>query len=228
MAVISVIDHGSSRSIRTNGKPDASIEMGERKRASPDEYTMALAALLPLAACGQGVAPTQPPLAGAKIGGPFRLIDGHGRPFSDRDLQGQWRVMYFGYTFCPDVCPTDVQAIGAGLRKFEEAEPAAAAKVTPVFVSVDPERDTPAVVGKFVSAFHPRMVGLTGNRQAIAQVAKEYAVWYQKGEPAPGGGYMVDHQRSTYLMDPAGKPVALIPADQGADAVAAELRKWVR
>lgn len=185
-----------------------------------------LPAAFALAACGSQPA-AEPPLAGASIGGPFSLIDGNGRPFTDRNLAGRWRIMYFGYTFCPDVCPVDMQNIGAGLRIFEKQHPRLAAKVVPVFVTVDPERDTPAVVKEYVSAFHPRGVGLTGTAEAVDQAADAYRVPYAKRPPAPGGGYMVDHGRSAYLMDPDGKPVALLSADRNPEAVAAELRRWV-
>jgi len=182
---------------------------------------------LVLAACQQAPAATAP-LAGAAIGGPFSLVDGGGRPVTDRSFAGQWRIMYFGYTFCPDVCPTDVQNIGAGLKLVEQEKPALGAKVTPVFVTVDPARDTPAVVRQFTAAFHPRMVGLTGSPAAIAQAEKAYAVFAQKGETSPGGGYMMDHTRQAYLMDPDNKPVALIPADEGPTAVADALARWVK
>ncbi len=181
-----------------------------------------------LAGCGAASPPAQPPLAGARIGGPFALTDEDGRARTDRDFAGKWRVMYFGYTFCPDICPTDARNIGAGLRKFEADDPERGARVTPVFVTVDPARDTPAVLKTFTDAFHPRMVGMTGSEDAVARVAKSYAVYYRKGDPAPGGGYLMDHQRVTYLMDPQGRPVALLPSDQSADAVAAELARWVR
>jgi protein SCO1 len=182
-----------------------------------------------LAGCDRGAAVREaPPLAGASIGGPFAMVDQDGHRFTDRQLAGRYRIMYFGYTSCPDVCPTDAQAIGAGLKRLEHEQPALAAKIVPVFVSVDPRRDTPAVLKQFVAAFHPRMVGLTGTPQAIAAVAKEYAVFYEKQPPAPGGGYMVQHSRVAYLMDPADKPVALIPVDKTPDAVAAELGRWVR
>ena len=186
----------------------------------------AAAALALLAGCGAATPPEQPPLAGAKIGGSFALTDENGRATTARDLAG-WRIMYFGYTFCPDICPTDAQNIGAGLKKFEADNPERGARVTPVFVSIDPARDTPATLKAFTDAFHPRMVGLTGSEDAVARVAKSYAVYYRKGDPAPSGGYLMDHQRVTYLMDPQGRPVALLPSDQSADAVAAELARWV-
>ncbi|RZF65323.1 SCO family protein [Sphingomonas populi] len=190
-----------------------------------------LAALLVAAApvaCSKPADTAPAPLAGAKIGGPFRLTDQDGRTVTDASFAGKYRVMYFGYTFCPDVCPTDMQTLGAGLRAFEAKDAARGAKVVPVFVTVDPERDTPAVLKPFVAAFHPRMIGLTGTPQAIAATAKDYAIFYEKQPPAPGGGYMVQHSRVAYLMDPQGKPLVLIPVDKTPDDVAAELGRWVR
>lgn len=181
--------------------------------------------------CGsqsQVPAAEQPPLAGAKIGGPFRLTGADGRTVTDRDFAGRYRVMYFGYTFCPDVCPTDMQAIAAGLKLLDSRAPAKAKKIAAVFVTVDPERDTPAVVGRFAAAFDPRIVGLTGTPQQIEAVKKAYAVWSQKGDPSPGGGYLVNHSRQVYLMDPSNKPLALIPSDEGPQAVAAALDRWVK
>jgi protein SCO1/2 len=190
--------------------------------------SLILWAVLPLTACS-GPAPTaRAPLDGAKIGGPFSLIDQNGRKVTDRDFAGKYRIMYFGYTFCPDVCPTDAQNIGAGLRALEASDPALAAKIVPIFVSVDPARDTPAVLKAFVGAFHPRMVGLTGSPEAIDAVAKEFAVYYEKKDAAPGGGYMVDHSRVAYLMDPQGKPLALLPEEKSGQAVADEARRWVK
>ena len=180
--------------------------------------------LLLLAACHPAATP---PLAGAAIGGPFALTDQHGRRVTERDLADRYRIMYFGYTFCPDVCPTDAQAIGAGLTLLAARDPALAARVVPVFVTVDPARDTPAVLGRFVAAFSPRFIGLTGSPAAIAQIAKEYGVYYQRGAGS-AGGYLVNHSRTAYLMDPAGKPLALLPTEQGAQAVADEIAKWAR
>ena len=188
-----------------------------------------LLAPLLLAACGPAAPDlSTAPLAGARIGGAFALVDQNGHAFTDRNLAGRWRVMYFGYTFCPDVCPTDAAAIGAGLKLVERERPALAQRIVPVFVSVDPARDTPAVLRQFVAAFHPRFVGLTGPAPAIAAIAKHYGVFYGHGETSPGGGYMVNHSRTTYLMDTTGKPIALVPADQGARAVADTIERWVR
>ena len=193
----------------------------------------ALLAALALAACSPSApdtsaAPATPPLAGARIGGPFTLVDQDGQQVSDRRFAGKYRIMYFGYTFCPDVCPTDVQAIGAAVKTLESSDPVLAAKIVPVFVTVDPARDTPAVLKQFVSAFHPRMVGLTGTDAQIARIKTDYAVYSSKGDASPGGGYLVNHSRQAYLMDPDGKPLALLPQEQGPDAVVTEITRWAR
>jgi protein SCO1/2 len=186
---------------------------------------VALLIALILAACSSASAP--PPLEGASMGGPFTLTDQNGRRVSDRDFAGKYRLVYFGYTFCPDVCPVDMQVIGAGLRRFEAEDEARAARVQPIFISVDPARDTPGVLRQFVAAFHPRMIGLTGSEAEIAQVAREYRIFYQRGE-ASAGGYMVNHTRMAVLYGPEGQPIAIIPHDQGPEGVATELGRWVR
>ena len=209
------------------------LERDPRKRyripVPPKQIIAAiLVAALPVACSGPPSGPSRPPLEGARIGGPFALVDQDGKAVTDRSYAGRYRIMYFGYTFCPDVCPVDVQNIGAAMRALDSSDPAMAAQIVPIFVSVDPDRDKPPIVKEFVHAFYPRMVGLTGSPEAIARIAKEYAVYYQKGDVTPGGGYMVAHARVTYLMDPQGKPVALLPQDQAPDRIAAEIRRWVK
>jgi len=182
-----------------------------------------------LAGCHQVSEP--PPLAGATMGGPFALTDQDGRRVTDRQFVGKYRIMYFGYSFCPDVCPTDLALIGAGLRQFEQAHPALATKVQPIFVTVDPARDTPEVLKRYVAAFHPRLIGLSGSEQEIARVAREYAVYFNREAPGPGApsdAYLVDHSRTIVLYGPDGKPIALLPQDQGPDGFARELARWVR
>jgi protein SCO1/2 len=178
-----------------------------------------------LAACSGAAG--EPPLKGARIGGPFALTDQNGRTLRDSDLAGKYRIVYFGYTHCPDVCPNDLAVIGQAMRRLEKQAPARAAKIQPLFITVDPERDTPAVMKEYGAAFYPRMIGLTGTPQQVAAAAKGFAVWFAKQPPQPGGGYAVDHSRMTVLMGPKGEPLALLPADQGAEQVAAELGKWV-
>ncbi len=193
----------------------------------------ALAALLLLAAppllSGCGPAREAPPLADAKIGGPFTLTDQDGRKVSDGDFAGKYRLIYFGYTFCPDVCPVDVQTLMKGYRKVEASNPALAAKIQPIFITVDPARDTPAVLKQFVRAFHPKLIGLTGSEAEIAAVAKEFAIYYKKQQGSPGTpGYLVDHSRQAMLFDPQGKPLALVAQDKDADTVAADIERWAR
>lgn len=193
----------------------------------------ALAALLLLAAppllSGCGPARETPPLADAKIGGPFTLTDQDGRKVSDSDFAGKYRLIYFGYTFCPDVCPVDVQTLMKGYRKIEASNPALAAKIQPIFITVDPVRDTPPVLKQFVRAFHPRLIGLTGSEAEIAAVAKEFAIYYKKQQGSPGTpGYLVDHSRQAMLFDPQGKPLALVAQDKDADTVAADIERWAR
>jgi len=183
------------------------------------------AAALAVAAC-QPAATSSPPLAGAKIGGPFSLVNQDGRTVTDRDFAGKYRIMYFGYTYCPDVCPTDAPAIGKGVVLLAKSDPDLAKREWNTFFSVDPERDTPKVLKSFVCAFSPQMIGLTGTPDAIAAVAKAYAVAYMK-QPTPSGYLMlVNHSRATYLMSPDGKPLALLPSDKGPQAVADEIKRW--
>jgi protein SCO1 len=168
------------------------------------------------------------PLDGARIGGPFTLVSETGNSVSDRDFAGQYRLIYFGYTFCPDVCPADVQRLMLGFKQLESENPKAAAKIQPLFITVDPERDTPAVLTTYTNAFHPRLIGLTGTPAQIAAVAKEFAVVYQKEAGGTPTTYLVDHSRTAILFGPDGAPIALIPQDGKPDAIAAELARWIK
>lgn len=182
-------------------------------------------AMLALAACGTG-STEAPPLAGARIGGPFTLTDQNGKTVTDADFAGKYRIVYFGYTYCPDVCPTDLTKIGAALRTLDKQAPRTAQKIVPLFITVDPERDTPAQLKQYVGNFHPRLVGLTGKPEAIAQVAKAYAIAYMK-QPTPSG-YLMGHTQVAYLMGPDGKPITSLPLEKDPPAIVAELEHWVR
>jgi protein SCO1/2 len=190
-------------------------------------FALLIAGALGLAGCSAAAPAEQPPLAGAAIGGDFALTASDGRTVRWGDFAGKYRIVYFGYTFCPDVCPTDMQRTAQGLKVLKARDPAKAARIQPIFITIDPERDTQKVVGEFAAAFSPDIIGLTGTPDQIAAAAKTFKVFYQKGEPAPGGGYLVDHSNIVYLFGPDGAPLATLPVDQGADAVAAELDKWV-
>ncbi|PPQ26303.1 SCO family protein [Rhodopila globiformis] len=159
---------------------------------------------------------------GLSVGGPFTLQDGSGKTVTDRDFRGQYMLVYFGYTFCPDVCPTTLTAVADAMDKLGPA----ASRIRTVFITVDPARDTPAVVGKYAAAFGPNIVGLTGTPEEIAKVAREYRVYYAKHRTGPGpNDYAMDHSSVLYLMDPKGGFVAPVRADQSGDQIAAALRK---
>jgi protein SCO1/2 len=188
-------------------------------------------AALALAACTEQDSPDQrPPLAGADIGGPFELVNSAGETVRWEDFAGQYRVVYFGFTYCPDICPTDMQRIARGMNALTEMDPELADAVQPIFISVDPERDTPEIVGEFTDAFSDDIVGLTGTAEQVRAAASEFRIYYEKGEDTPDGGYLVDHSAITYLFGPDGQPLATLPTEQpgaeGARAFAAEIRKW--
>ena len=194
-------------------------------------FLFLIAASLLMAACSQADSasdPGEPPLAGAAIGGDFTLTSETGEPISFSDFDGEYRTIYFGYAFCPDVCPTDNQRAMAGLKRFEKENPELGAKVQPLFVSIDPQRDTPEVLTEFTDAFHPRLIGMTGSKKQLDKAASDFAVFYSKGEETSNGGYLMDHSNQTYLFGPDGQPLALLPTSDGPDAVAAELAKWGR
>jgi protein SCO1/2 len=156
------------------------------------------------------------------IGGPFTLQDGSGKPVTDHDFRGKYMLVYFGYTFCPDVCPTTLNAVADAMDKLGPA----ASHIQPLFITVDPKRDTPAVVKQYAAAFGPRIEGLTGTAEEIAQVAKEYRVYYAEHRTGPGpNDYSMDHSSVLYLMSPDGRFVAPVRADQSGDEIAANLKK---
>jgi len=187
----------------------------------------ALAVSLALAGCSKGTSDdTLAPLAGAKIGGDFALVDKAGKPVRFHDFNGKYRIVYFGYTYCPDACPNDLAVLMNAFNQFAKDKPQSAAKVQSLFVSIDPARDTPQVVGEFAAAFSPRLIGLTGSESQVAEAVKMFAAYRNKGTQTAEGGYLMDHSRIAYLMDQQGKPLAILPVDQGAGAVAADLAKW--
>jgi protein SCO1 len=180
--------------------------------------------------------PEEPPLTGARIGGPFTLTDQRGNSVSDTDFGGRYRLIYFGYSFCPDVCPVDMNRLMLGLRQFERMDANRARTIQPIFITVDPERDTPAALAPFAAQFHPRLLALTGTPAQISAVADAFVIRYSRQEGSRPDAYLIAHQQLAYLMGPEGQPLALLPiddpatpADEGAPAlVAAELDRWVQ
>ena len=171
--------------------------------------------------------PGEAPLAGAAIGGAFTLTDKTGHTVHWSDFAGKYRIVYFGYTFCPDACPTDMAVEARALNIFAKTHPALAARIQPIFITIDPARDTPAKVGEFAAAFSPRLLGLTGTPAQVDQAAKAFAVYYARGKDTTGG-YLMDHSRIAYLMGPDGQPIDMLPLDKGPQATADDLAIWVK
>ncbi|WP_050423208.1 SCO family protein [Bradyrhizobium tropiciagri] len=153
------------------------------------------------------------------VGGPFALTDQAGHARTDADFRGRLMLVYFGFTFCPDVCPTDLQAIGLALDKLGPDGD----RVQPIFITVDPERDTASHLAEYVPLFHPRLIGLTGSGEAIRQVADAYKVYYAR-VPLKDGDYTVDHTAYIYLMDRDGNYLGFFPPGTSADRMVEIIR----
>jgi cytochrome oxidase Cu insertion factor (SCO1/SenC/PrrC family) len=173
---------------------------------------------------GEASAPSSAALAlpeGVTVGGPFHLVDAQGHPVSDADLRGRWLLIYFGYTTCPDVCPTTLQTMVTALDKLGPA----GKNVVPVFITIDPERDTPDVMGRYAAEIDPRILALSGSPEEIAQVAKAYHVYYAKVPGKQGEPYTMDHSAFIYLVGPDGRLAALFGPQSSADEIAAAISR---
>ncbi len=163
------------------------------------------------------------PVASASaVGGPFRLTDHNGRIVTDHDFRGHPFLVFFGFTHCPDVCPTALFEVSEVLGKLGPD----AARASALFITVDPERDTPEQMKDYLSSFDPRLVGLTGDPAAIAAVAKAYRV-YVKKVPLEGSDYTMDHTALVYLMDKDGRFVAPFNLKRQPEDAAADLRRYL-
>ncbi|GMN03798.1 SCO family protein [Erythrobacter sp. MTPC3] len=167
-------------------------------------------------------------LRGSSLGGEFELTSHTGETVKWSDFDGQYRMIYFGFTSCPAICPTDVQRATRGLMAFEEAHPELAGKVQPIFVSIDPDRDTPDALNQFVSAFHPRLIGLTGSQEEVDAVIAKFGGSAEKLPAQENGWYDMQHTNFTYLFAPDGSPLGIIPTDKRVKGVTAELERWIR
>ncbi|WP_235914103.1 SCO family protein [Curvivirga aplysinae] len=144
-----------------------------------------------------------------ELGGPFNLIDEAGKPVTEKDFAGKYMLIYFGFTYCPDVCPTDLAVMGEAMAMMEDEDDDKASRITPIFITIDPERDVPDAIAEYTDHFHERMVGLTGELPEIAKTAKAYRVYFNKEEPDEDGDYVMSHSAFTYLMDPNGEFVTM-------------------
>lgn len=203
--------------------------MNSRLRYIPVISVVLILVVAIVAYAGFSRSPATPPegnLSGASVGGPFTLVDETGRTVTSDTYAGRWRLMYFGFTYCPDVCPTDTAALAAGLKAFETAFPARAEKVQPLFVSFDTERDTPEVLVEFTDHFHPRLTGLTGSPEQMQAALETFRIYASKIPGATEGSYSYDHSALVYLMDPEGKPVEFV-AQPTAGQIEAMLMRFV-
>lgn len=181
-----------------------------------------LAALLALPGARERLLPSATTVGQALVGGPFALTDQTGRRVTEADFRGKYMLVMFGFTYCPDICPSGLQVISAAL---EELGPKAD-KIVPVFISVDHERDTPEQLKMYLESFHARMVGLTGTADEIAAAAKAYRVYYKKvTDEKSTAGFTYDHSALIYLMGPDGKYVTHFSHTAGPDTIAERLAK---
>jgi cytochrome oxidase Cu insertion factor (SCO1/SenC/PrrC family) len=158
----------------------------------------------------------------ALVGGPFTLTDHKGRRVTDQDFRGRFMLVFFGFTFCPDVCPTALQVASEALNKLGPK----ADRFVPIFISIDPERDTPAQLASYVESFHPRLVGLTGSRAEIDAAVKAYRVYVRRvQDPKSTAGYTFDHTSLIYVMGPDGAYRTHFTHTTNADAMAERLAK---
>jgi cytochrome oxidase Cu insertion factor (SCO1/SenC/PrrC family) len=158
----------------------------------------------------------------ADVGGPFQLTDQHGKRVSDKDFRGRYMLIYFGYSFCPDVCPTTLAVMAQALDKLGDRS----RRVTPIFITIDPERDTPKVLDDYMKAFGPNFVGLTGSAAEIKDAEKKYRVYAAK-KPLEGGNYGMDHSSVIYLMGPQGKMVSFYDEAVSPDDLAKDLKQKI-
>jgi protein SCO1/2 len=207
--------------------------LANRRWLVPLLVAAALAALL---AWMQRQTPPPGNLEGSSLGSGFTLTDQNGRTVKDTDFAGKWRLVYFGYSFCPDICPTDLAAMARGYDKFAREHPDLADKVVPIFITLDPERDTPAQVKPFVAAFSPRLIGLSGPPAETARLARAFGISWRKVDTGDPANYLLDHASLVSLYGPQGQPLQMLKSGPGtapadmftASNVAATLARFVR
>jgi cytochrome oxidase Cu insertion factor (SCO1/SenC/PrrC family) len=158
------------------------------------------------------------------IGGPFELIDHTGARRTDADYRGKLALIYFGYTYCPDICPTDLQAMASALDLLGDG----ARAVQPLFITIDPERDTPEHLANYVSLFHPRLVGLTGEAEAVRRAARAYKVYYAKVVLQESSDYVMDHSAFIYLVNADGQYLGFFPPGTSPERMATIIRSHLK
>jgi protein SCO1/2 len=159
----------------------------------------------------------------ALVGGPFTLTDQHGAERTEQDFAGRYMLIYFGYTYCPDFCPMSLSNM---TRAMDLLPPAAAEQVVPIFITVDPERDTAEAMGKYVTMFHPSLVGLTGAPEQIRKVAKDYKIYFAKVQDESMSDYTMDHSSFIYFMAPDDRLLRIFRMEDSAQDMADVIRRW--
>lgn len=162
-----------------------------------------------------------------EVGAPYSLVDSTGAQRDSSSFAGKYQLIFFGYTFCPDICPTELLVMGQAIRALGESNAEAESMLQPVFITVDPERDTPALMGEYVANFHDRMVGLSGPAEDVAKVAHDFRVYYAKVDSDDPENYLMDHSSFMYLVGPDDKLVAMFRPSGDPDAIAKELERLV-
>ncbi len=161
----------------------------------------------------------------ALVGGPFELIDQAGRTLSEADFHGRYMLVYFGYTYCPDVCPTSLTVMTRALQALESSDSMLAAQVAPIFITIDPERDTVEALAAYAPHFHERLVALTGTPAQVAVAAKAYRVYFAKARDDSASDYLMDHSGFIYLMDPEGRYLTHFAHDATPDTIVQAVRR---
>jgi protein SCO1/2 len=161
------------------------------------------------------------PVAGSSVGGPFTLIDQTGKTVTEKDFAGQYLLIYFGFTYCPAICPTELQKMNQALKQLGPA----ANRVQPLFITIDPERDTQPVMKDYVAQFNPRLVGLTGSREQINHVLKAYRVYARRVDDPAANEYTMDHSSYIYFMNPDGQLLGIYGTDSTPADIAADLHR---
>ncbi len=191
----------------------------DRQPGSAARWLPAVLLALDLALGSGGSAPA------ASLGGPFSLVDQHGVPRTEADFRGHFVLLYFGYTYCPDLCPTTLLKIAAAVDELAAEVPAAAERVLPVLITVDPQRDTPEVLRDYVAHFHPRLVALTGTPKALAEAERVYGVFAAPVLTGNSATYLVDHTSFVYLLGPDGRYLEHFEADVTTEELVGALRR---
>jgi protein SCO1 len=185
------------------------------------KHLILLSLLALLAACGKPAPPVfhSTDISGSNIGGDFMLVDQHGKNRSLADFKGKVVAVFFGFTHCPDICPTTLAELNSAVKKLGNEE----GKTRVVFITVDPERDTPTVIAQYLSSFNPSFVGLSGERATIEKVATQFKIVHQKSDGATSN-YRIDHSAGIYIFDMSGKLRLYANSDKDADMLSADIK----